>query len=69
MTSPQDTELGILRVYAFCQKIQQRASGQRESAAWATYLFVSIHPKSCGLFSLKVPATLFNGSRKGVVVA
>ena len=27
----QDTQLGILRIYAFCQKIQQRAAGPGES--------------------------------------
>ena len=30
---PQDTQLGILKIYAFCWKIQQRASGPGEGAA------------------------------------
>ena len=30
---PQDTQLGISKIYAFCRKIQQRASDPRESAA------------------------------------
>ena len=30
---PQDILLGILKIYAFCQKIQQRASGPGESTA------------------------------------
>ena len=29
----QDTQLGILKLYAFCWKIQQRASGPGKSAA------------------------------------
>ena len=28
----QDTLLGILKIYSFCQKIQQRASGPGENA-------------------------------------
>ena len=42
MKRPQsyDTQLGILKIYAFCQKIQQSASGPEESAAGVTqYLF------------------------------
>ena len=30
---PQDTQLEILKIYSFCQKIQQRALGPGESAA------------------------------------
>ena len=30
---PKENQLGIFKIYAFCQKIQQRASGQRESTA------------------------------------
>ena len=29
----QDTQLGILKIYTFCRKIQQRASGLGESTA------------------------------------
>ena len=32
----QDTQLGILEIYAFCRKIQQRVSGPGESAAGVT---------------------------------
>ena len=40
---PKENQLGILKIYAFCQKIQQRASGPGESAAWVTYLSIRIH--------------------------
>ena len=32
----QDTQLGILKIHAFCRKIQQRASGPGESTAGVT---------------------------------
>ena len=32
----QDILLGILKTYAFCQKLQQRASGPGESTAGVT---------------------------------
>ena len=54
----QDTQLGILKIYAFCRKIHQRVSGPGESAAGVTYLSMRIHPKSCCIFPLKVAATL-----------
>ena len=31
-----DTQLGILKIYAFCQKIQQRASCPEESTVGVT---------------------------------
>ena len=34
----QDNQLGIIKMYAFCQKIQQSASGPRES----TWGYVSV---------------------------
>ena len=34
----QDNQLGIINIYAFCQKIQQSASGPRES----TWGYVSV---------------------------
>ena len=40
-----------------------------ESAAEVTYLSMRMHLKSCCIFSLKVSATLLNGSRKGAVGA
>ena len=36
-----------------------------ESAAGVTYISMTIHPKRCYIFPLKVFATLLNGSRKG----
>ena len=30
---PKENQLGILKIYAFCQKIQQSASGPGESIA------------------------------------
>ena len=33
---PQDTELGILKIYAFFRKIQKRASSQGETTAGVT---------------------------------
>ena len=54
----KENQLGILKIYAFFQKIQQRASGSRESAAGVTYLCMRIHakvaatfPKSCHNFT------------------
>ena len=61
---PQDIQLGILKIYAFSQRIQQKASGPGESAAWVRYLSMRIHPKSCSTFLPKVAATLLTGSRK-----
>ena len=66
---PKENQLGILNIYAFCQKIQQRASGPAESTAWVTYLSMRMHPKNCCIFPLKVAATLLSGSRKGATGA
>ena len=65
----QDTQLGMLKFYVFCWKIQQRASGPGESAAGVTYQSLRIYPKSCRIFPLKVAATLLSGSRRGEVRA
>ena len=35
-SKPQDTRLGIIKIFAFCWKIQQRKSGSGESAAVVT---------------------------------
>ena len=35
---PEGNQLGILKIYAFCRNIQQRALGPGESAAGVTYL-------------------------------
>ena len=48
---PQDTQLGILKTYEFCQKIQQKTSCPRDSAAGIMYLSLRIHPKSCHNFT------------------
>ena len=47
--------------------LPENSSG--ESTAGATYLYMRIHSKSFRIFSLKVSATLPNGSRKGAVGA
>ena len=59
----KENQLGILKIYVFCQKIQQRASGPGESTAGVTYLSVRMHGKSCCIFPLKVAAILLSGSR------
>ena len=59
---PKENQLVILKIYAFCQKIQQRASGPGESVAGVTYLSMRIHPKSCHIFPLKAETTLLSGS-------
>ena len=64
-----DCKLQTVNIYAFCWKIQQRASGPGDSAAGVTYLFMRIHSKSCCIFPLKVAATLFSDSRQGAVRA
>ena len=43
---PKDTEPEISKIYVFCQKIQQGASGPGEIAAEFTYLSLRINPKS-----------------------
>ena len=44
MQKPQDTQVAISKMYAFCQKIQQSGLSAGESAV--TYLSLRIHPKS-----------------------
>ena len=65
----QDTQLEILKIYTFCQKIQQRVLVLGDSAAGVTYLSMRIHLKSYHIFPLRVVATLRNDSRKVAVVA
>ena len=43
---PKENQLGILKVYIFCWKIQQRASSPYEKVAGVTYLSMRIHQKS-----------------------
>ena len=45
-SKPQDTLLGISKIYASCQEVQQGSSCPGESAAGVTYLSFRIHPKS-----------------------
>ena len=43
----QDAQLGILKIYTFCRKMKQRASGPGDSTAGVTYhLSFRIHPKT-----------------------
>ena len=67
--NPQDTQLGILKIYAFCWKIQQEASAPGLSAAGFTYVFENKSKELIfkSIFPLKVAATLLSGSRKGTV--
>ena len=65
----KENQLGILKTYAFCQKIQQRASGPEETTSGVTYLLIRMHPKNGRIFPLKVAATLLRGSRKGATGA
>ena len=44
MSKPQENQLGILKIYTFCQKIQHIPQVQ-ESAAGVTYLSMRMHPK------------------------
>ena len=60
---PKETQLGILKTNAFCQK--NSAEEIHESVVGATYLSMRIHPKGCHIFLLKVTTTLISGSRKG----
>ena len=43
---PEENQLGILKIYTFCWKIQQRASGPGESAADVTYVSMRTYQKS-----------------------
>ena len=52
---PQDSQLEILNIYAFCQKIQQSASGPQEKAA--------------GIMSYLSLRTTLSGSKKWAVGA
>ena len=67
-SKPNENQLGVLKVYAFCQIIQQRASRPGGGATGVMYLSMTMCPKSCRI-SLKVPATLLGGSKKDAVGA
>ena len=68
-SKPKENQLGIIKIYAFCWKNQQRSSSPGESAAGVTHISMRIHLKSCRIFSSKVAATLLSSSRKGTVGA
>ena len=65
----KENQQQILKIYSFCQKIQQRALSPKDSTAGVRYLSMRMHPESCHIFSLKVAATLLSGSRKCTVGA
>ena len=69
----KENQLGILESLlanlCILLEIQQKALGPGESAVGATYLFLRMHPKSCPIFPLKVPATLLRGLGKDAVGA
>ena len=54
MLKLNENQLGILKTYAFCWKIQQKVSSAGEGAPWVIYLSMRIYPKSCYIFPLKV---------------
>ena len=58
----KENQVGISNIYAFCLKIQQRASGPGESATGVTYLYMRIPLKNCCISPLKVAITLLSGS-------
>ena len=43
---PQDTQSEVSKIYSFCWKIYQGASGPGKSAAGVTYQSLRIYPKS-----------------------
>ena len=69
---PKENQLGILKIYAFCWKIQQRDLGPGEGAVWVTYLSMRLHLKSCHIFPLKVVVevdTILLGNDRDNVIA
>ena len=57
---PKENQPGILKFYAFCQKIQQKTSGPGKRC-WC-YVSMRMHPKNRHTFTLKVAWTLLSGS-------
>ena len=67
---PKENQVGTLKIYAFYQKIEQRALNPGViGVIGVTYLSMRIHQKSCCIFPQNVAATLLSGSRKGAVGA
>ena len=64
---PKENQLGILKIYAFCQKIQQKTSDPGE-CCWCYASIYENAPQNCCIFPLKVATTLLSGSRKGATV-
>ena len=60
---PNENQLGILKIYAFCQKIQQKTSGPGQRCL--CYVSMRMYSKNCHIFPLKVATTLLSGSMKG----
>ena len=65
---PEENQLGILKIYSFCQEIQHRALGPGDSTAGVMYLSMRVHQKNL-TFPRKVVTTLHIGSRKGATGA
>ena len=61
---PKENQLGLLKIYAFCQKIQQKTLGPGERC-WCYISFYENAPKKLLHLPLKVATTLLSGSRKG----
>ena len=59
----------VIKIYAFCRKIQQRASGPGMRALLGLRIYLSIHPKNCRIFPLNVATTLLSVLWKGAVGA
>ena len=62
----KENQLGILRMYAFCQKIQQTALDPGESAAGVKYQSMSIHSKKWPARNLKNVRILPENSADGL---
>ena len=62
---PKENQLEILKIYAFCQKIQQRALAPAESAAGVTIYLWEYTRKVAASSPLNVDATLLRDSWKG----
>ena len=65
----KENQLGILKISTFCLKTRETVLGPGESFCRITFLSMSIQPKSCQIFPLKIATTLLIGSRKNSVGA
>ena len=64
----KEDQLGILKIHAFCWKIQQRALGPEQSTAGVMYLSLRIHSKRDCIFPKKVARTFLSDSRKSWII-